>query len=224
MLLYGSRHACFTCRNYSRALTLASATGPLGELLKKILGSDEITSKLGQKFEMGDWKWSQLKEDDSREWTKFRVMKDNAEKSCDPWFLQEYEDKKLKLGDIDEWDLALRSSVLGIVFLYLEDLGGRSTVTACRALKYLKFFRNCTMHSGPTHWKQGIYPKNKLFEYSKQLLEYVPSLNDWKQEIKKRIDFISRGTQLILNDIYYVIYYKESVRIILTLHYIHIIL
>jgi hypothetical protein len=171
---------------------------------------------------MNEWKWSQLKEDDSRELKEFWVMEDKAKKSCKSWSLHDYNVRKLKLGDIDEWDLALRSSVLGIVFLYLEDLQEKSP--ACQALKYLKYFRNCTMHSGPTHWKQGIYPLKYLFKYSKQLLVYVPSLNDWKQEIEKRIEFILKGTQLILNDIYYVIYYKESVRIILTLHYIHIIL
>jgi hypothetical protein len=170
---------------------------------------------------MNEWKWSQLKEDDSRELKEFWVMEDKAKKSCKSWSLHDYNVRKLKLGDIDEWDLALRSSVLGIVFLYLEDLQEKSP--ACQALKYLKYFRNCTMHSGPTHWKQGIYPLKYLFKYSKQLLVYVPSLNDWKQEIEKRIEFILKGTQLILNDIYYVIYYKESVRIILTLYITYIL-
>jgi hypothetical protein len=174
---------------------------------------------------MNEWKWSQLKEDDSRELKEFWVMEDKAKKSCKSWSLHDYNVRKLKLGDIDEWDLALRSTVLGIVFFYLEDLGGKSTVTACQTLESLIYFRNRAMHAGPANWKGGTYGnlKKDLFKYIEQLLENVPSLNGWKQEIEKRIEFILKGTQLILNDIYYVIYYKESVRIILTLYITYIL-
>jgi hypothetical protein len=191
-------------QNYSRALTLFSATGPLGTVLKAVLECDQIASKLSDKIAAVSerWEWSNLNDESSVEWTTLISDFDSDE---GPWSLKSFEKKKLKSADFDKWDVTLRIKVLGGVFTILNDESDRRYSEICTALGNLKNHgRNKVIHSGPAEWRETAYGnlKKTVLNGIKKLLdseENVQSLQQLKEDIPKWIEFIVQGKCCMLN-------------------------
>jgi uncharacterized protein YqgV (UPF0045/DUF77 family) len=187
-------------QNYSRALTLASATGPLGTVLQVILGSKEVASILQRisacvlnSSKIEKWNWSKLRSEQYLERKVLDHLINEISDSSNPWRLLSHEVKKVKKDAVDEWDLSLMLKVLGMV-CSKED----QHKEACDALEKLKnHVRNVVMHAGPM--KSGAYGKLKtdMLDQITQLLEILNFQGlpqNFKENITEWIEFIVKGT------------------------------